>query len=146
MEVTRDNLKYAYEHMKREWEFYWEQSKGNPRWVCNPQMDIQEGDMVYVQLDAGFPLEMCFGHWCYVVKDMIGKFLIIPSTSIKDECPAPTEMDIPVIINGRKTKSRLNFSEVRTIDKLRVDTRKSVAKPQVSLCFIKYKLKEFIGG
>lgn len=53
MEVTRDNLKYAYEHMKREWEFYWEQSKGNPRWVCNPQMDIQEGDMVYVQLDVG---------------------------------------------------------------------------------------------
>lgn len=33
MEVTRDNLKYAYEHIKREWEFYWEQSKGNPRWI-----------------------------------------------------------------------------------------------------------------
>ncbi len=145
MEVTKENLKCAYEHMKREWDFYWKQSKGNPRWVCNLP-GVQEGDMVYVQLDVGFPHEMCFGHWCYVVKDILGKLLVIPSTSVKDGCPAPTEMDIPVIIHGKKTKSRLNFSEVRTIDKLRVDTRKPIGKPQVSLCFIKYKLKEFIEG
>lgn len=102
MEVTKENLKCAYEHMKKEWDFYWEQSKGNPRWKCNLPREIQEGDMVYVQLDVGFPCEMCFGHWCYIVKDIPGKLLVIPSTSVKDSCPAPTEMDISVIIHGKK--------------------------------------------
>ena len=102
--------------------------------------------MVYVNLDVGFPHEMCFGHWCYVVKKFRDKMLVIPSTSVKDDCTVSTEMDIRVVINGKKTKSRLNFSELRTVDKMRIDPRKYVAKPQVSLCFIKYKLKEFIGG
>lgn len=102
--------------------------------------------MVYINLDVNFPHEMCFGHWCYVVKDMEGKLLVIPSTSVKDGCPCKYEIDINVILDGRKMKSRLNFSETRVIDKMRIDCRKSKMKAECSLVFIKYKLKEFIGG
>ncbi len=146
MEVTKENLEYAYKHMASQWDFYWKHSKKDPRWVYNPPVEFHEGDMVYVNLDVGFPHEMCFGHWCYVVKKMRDKALVIPATSVKDDDAVSTEMDISVIINGKKTKSRLNFNEMRTVDNMRIDPRKSVAKPQVSLCFIKYKLKEFIGG
>lgn len=146
MEVTKENLEYAYKHTSSQWDFYWRYSNNDPRWVYNPPIEFHEGDMVYVNLDVGFPREMCFGHWCYVVKKFRDKMLVIPSTSVKDDCTVSTEMDIHVVINGKKTKSRLNFSELRTVDKMRIDPRKSVAKPQVSLCFIKYKLKEFIGG
>ena len=146
MEVTKENLEVALDHLKSQWVYYWKKKKENPKWVCSPTLEFQEGDMVYVNLDVGFPHEMCFGHWCYVVKKFRDKMLVIPSTSVKDDCTVSTEMDIRVVINGKKTKSRLNFSELRTVDKMRIDLRKSVAKPQVSLCFIKYKLKEFIGG
>lgn len=146
MEVTKENLEVALDHLKSQWVYYWKKKKENPKWVCSPTLEFQEGDMVYVNLDVGFPHEMCFGHWCYVVKKFRDKMLVIPSTSVKDDCTVSTEMDIRVVINGKKTKSRLNFSELRTVDKMRIDPRKSVAKPQVSLCFIKYKLKEFIGG
>lgn len=146
MEVTKENLEYAYKHTFSQWDFYWRYSNNDPRWAYNPPIEFHEGDMVYVNLDVGFPHEMCFGHWCYVVKKFRNKILVIPSTSVKDDCTVSTEMDVRVVINGKKTKSRLNFSELRTVDKMRIDPRKSVAKPQVSLCFIKYKLKEFIGG
>lgn len=115
MEVTKENLEYAYKHTFSQWDFYWRYSNNDPRWFYNPPIEFHE-------------------------------MLVIPSTSVKDDCTVSTEMDIRVVINGKKTKSRLNFSELRTVDKMRIDPRKSVAKPQVSLCFIKYKLKEFIGG
>lgn len=146
MEVTKENLEMAFDHLKSQWLYYWKKKKENPKWIFKPPLEFQEGDMVYVQLDVGFPHEMCFGHWCYVVRDLRDKILVIPSTSVKDGCPCKYEMDINVTLDGRKMKSRLNFSETRVIDKMRIDCRKSKMKAECSLVFIKYKLKEFIGG
>lgn len=146
MEVTKENLEVAFNHLKSQWTYYWEKKKENPKWIFKQPLEFQEGDMVYVQLDVGFPNEMCFGHWCYVVKELRDKILVVPSTSVKDGCPCKYEMDINVTLDGRRMKSRLNFSETRVIDKMRIDCRKPKMKAECSLVFIKYKLKEFIGG
>lgn len=107
MEVTKENLEVALDHLKSQWVYYWKKKKENPKWVCSPTLEFQEGDMVYINLDVNFPHEMCFGHWCYVVKDMEGKLLVIPSTSVKDGCPYKYEMDINVTLDGRKMKEFL---------------------------------------
>lgn len=65
MEVTKENLEMAFDHLKSQWVYYWKKKKENPKWLYNPPLEFQEGDMVYVQLDVGFPHEMCF--WTLVL-------------------------------------------------------------------------------
>ena len=65
------------------------------------------------------------GHWCYVLKDLGYKMLIIPCTSIKGSQVNPEfEMDIDVVMGGKKTQSRLQLSEIRCVDMQRLDLRK----------------------
>ena len=82
--------------------------------------------MAYFNIGRGFPKELMDGHWCYVLKDLGYKMLIIPCTSIKDSEANPEfELDIDVIMSGKKTRSRLQLSEIRCVDMQRLDLRKS---------------------
>lgn len=81
----------------------------------------KEGQIAYINLRRGYPKETYDDHWCYILKDYGTKFLIIPTTSIKStsgECDPLYEMDI-----DDKTpagKSRLQFTDVRSVDVMRV--------------------------
>ena len=82
--------------------------------------------MVYINLGRGFPKELMDGHWCYVLRDMGAKIMIIPSTSIKEDSifDERYDMDIKSKVLNKKLVSRLCISEIRTVDVQRIDKRK----------------------
>lgn len=43
MEVTKENLEYAYKHTFSQWDFYWRYSNNDPRWAYNPPIEFHEG-------------------------------------------------------------------------------------------------------
>ena len=85
-------------------------------------------ELAYFNIGRGFPKELMDGHWCYVLKDLGYKMLVIPSTSVKSdskECHPNFEMDIDVLMNRKVVKSRIQLSDIRAIDVQRLDLRKS---------------------
>lgn len=86
-----------------------------------PSQRPQEGQIAYINLRRGYPKETFDDHWCYILKDYGTKYLIIPTTSIKDysgECNPLYEMDI--IDETPTGKSRLQFTDMRSVDIMRV--------------------------
>ena len=82
-------------------------------------------ELAYFNIGRGFPKELMDGHWCYVLKDLGYKMLIIPCTSLKgNSCNPGFELDIDVMMENVKTKSRLQLSEIRCVDMQRLDLRK----------------------
>lgn len=90
----------------------------------------KEHDLVYVNLDRGFPKEMMDGHWCYVLKNFGYKLLVIPTTSIKKDSTYNEKFDYDIIskFSDNTVKSRLSISDMRCIDVQRIDKRKPKAK------------------
>ena len=83
--------------------------------------------LAYFNIGRGFPKELMDGHWCYVVKDLGYKMLIIPCTSIKDHSYQPNplyELDIDIENELTKTRCRIQLSDLRTVDLQRIDLRK----------------------
>lgn len=81
--------------------------------------------VAYFNLTRGFPKELFGGHLCYVVKDLSAKYLVIPTTSVKENRPKTKfEIDIKIkdYINDEQT--RLQVSDMRCIDKQRLYTDK----------------------
>ena len=92
-----------------------------------------EHQLAYFNIGRGFPKELMDGHWCYVLKDLGYKMLVIPSTSVKADskpCHPLFEMDIEIMMNGKKTKSRIQLSDIRSIDVQRLDLRKTFCEVQ----------------
>ena len=88
---------------------------------CRPKIH----QLAYFNIGRGFPKELMDGHWCYVLKDLGYKMLIIPCTSLKGtSCNPEFEFDIDVMMSKTKTKSRLQLSEIRCVDMQRLDLRK----------------------
>lgn len=86
-----------------------------------PSERPKEGQIAYINLRRGYPKETFDDHWCYILKDYGTKYLIIPTTSIKSdsgECNPLYEMDI--IDKTPAGKSRLQFTDMRSIDIMRV--------------------------
>ena len=42
-------------------------------------------ELAYFNIGRGFPKELMDGHWCYILKDLGYKMLVIPCTSIKED-------------------------------------------------------------
>lgn len=85
------------------------------------QKDQKKVKSLILILDGGYPKETCDDHWCYILKDYGTKYLIIPTTSIKSnsaKCNPLYEMDI--IDKTPTGKSRLQFTDMRSIDIMRV--------------------------
>ena len=86
-----------------------------------PSERPKEGQIAYINLRRGYPKETYDDHWCYILKDYGTKYLIIPTTSIKSnsaKCNPLYEMDI--IDKTPTGKSRLQFTDMRSIDIMRV--------------------------
>lgn len=81
--------------------------------------------LAYFNIGRGFPKELMDGHWCYILKDLGYKMLVIPCTSIKGTpCNPEFEMDIKIKIGGKSSESRIQLSDIRSIDMQRLDLRK----------------------
>lgn len=144
MEVNRENIKRAIKETLLQWDFYWkicEKNGGRDIVIYPHNFEYLEGDMIYINLQVGFPHELAFGHYCYVLKDMGYKLLVIPTTSSRGD-RNDYEMDI---INEIGV-SRLQFSDVRTVDKQRIDARKKPIKVLTPRKSIMNKYIEIIGG
>ncbi len=95
------------------------------------EITLIENSLVYINLGRGFPKEIMDGHWCYVLKNYGYKLLVIPTTSVKaDSMPINPkyEKDIQVMMNGKKAISRMQLSDMRSVDAQRVYTRKNVCQ------------------
>lgn len=81
--------------------------------------------LAYFNIGRGFPKELMDGHWCYILKDLGYKMLVIPCTSVKNEiCNQEFEMDIKIKMIDNYTLSRIQLSDIRSIDMQRLDLRK----------------------
>ena len=89
----------------------------------------KEGQVAYVNLRRGYPKEMFDGHYCYILKDFGMKYIVIPTTSVKNDSSPLNEkfeMDIKIknFINSDQT--RLQISDIRSIDIQRIKINKGV--------------------
>lgn len=86
-----------------------------------PKLRPKEGQIAYINLRRGYPKETFDDHWCYILKDYGTKFLIIPSTSIKkDSAPCNELYEMDIIDKTPNGKSRLQFTDIRSIDIMRI--------------------------
>ncbi len=107
----------------------------------------KEHQMAYFNIGRGFPKELMDGHWCYVLKDLGYKALVIPSTSIKNyskPCHPQFEMDIEIDYEGKKLHSRVQLSDIRSVDFQRLDLRKPFCNVYTSRDLICKFVKENI--
>lgn len=105
-----------------------------------PKNAPAEHQVGYFNLTRGFPKELHGGHWCYIIKKFKTKYLIVPLTSVKDRsCPNPMfEKDIHIIGFENNGVSRMQFSDIRTIDSQRLYVNKG--------CYNVYEEREEIMG
>lgn len=101
--------------------------------------------LAYINIGRGFPKELMDGHWCYVLKDFGSKMLVIPTVSIKNEpLNEKYEMDIDISINDKKTKSRLQLSDIRTIDIQRIYEKKGYLNVHTASTIIKNRINKLL--
>lgn len=83
--------------------------------------------LAYFNIGRGFPKELMDGHWCYILKDMGYKMIVVPCTSIKkDSAPLNPAFEKEIMMWGYHTKMscRMQLSDLRAVDLQRLDTRK----------------------
>ena len=150
MEANRENVKRSLEQQWKDWEYYWKtKEEVGHDFVVRPRelTDNLEGCMVYVQLQAGYPHEVGFGHWCYVVRDLNSKLFVIPSTHCSDKEPNQFDYDIVSIDeNNQPIMSRLKLTDAKWVDSQRLDARREVLKVLTRSQYILEKFHKTLGG
>ena len=115
-----NQLEYFYCHLVKE------QGRDSENTFYHLKLRPKIHQLAYFNIGRGFPKELMDGHWCYILKDLGYKMLIIPCTSLKgNSCNPGFELDIDVMMENVKTKSRLQLSEIRCVDMQRLDLRKT---------------------
>ncbi len=87
----------------------------------------QVHQLAYFNIGRGFPKELMDGHWCYILKDMGYKMLVVPCTSIKEDSTPVNplfEKDIKIKNKEHESQCRLQLSDIRSVDIQRLDLRK----------------------
>lgn len=142
-----DKMKSSFRHLVENIKFQREMSEiqGKQISVYPRNMDdISVGDMVYVQLEVNYPNELWYGHWCYVLKDVGSKMLVVPCTSVKQKENDKYTIVIDTVISGEVTKSRMSLTDIRFIDKQRIDQRKLVGKVLTPKSIIRKRVFDFL--
>lgn len=86
----------------------------------------KEHQLAYFNLTMGFPKELFGGHLCYVLKDLSSKYLVIPTTSVKQGREKNKfEIEIEVIDYINDDETRLKVAEMRCVDKQRLYSDKN---------------------
>lgn len=120
MEFQISQLSFFYDNLVPK------QGNGDPgKTFYNLKTRPKEHQLIYVNLTRGFPKELNDAHYCYLLKDCGVKFIVIPTTSIKnDKCNDLYEKDIEVIDGN---PCRLNIDDIRVIDFMRIVEYKGYA-------------------
>lgn len=103
-----------------------------------------EHKLVYINIGRGFPKELMDGHWCYVIKDMGYKLLVVPATSIKVDSIIKEDYHLVIESEDRNYKqyvSRLSLTDIRTIDVQRIDVRKEILDVKTDRKYISEYIK-----
>ena len=117
MKYEIGQLKFFYNNVTRN-------QTGNPSTsFYKPKLKPESHQLAYFNLTQGFPKELRGGHWCYVLKHVKSKYIIIPCTSVKDDSSLPDpeyQMDIEIDGFPNDKKARLQFSDIRAVDAQRL--------------------------
>lgn len=124
-----DALLYSLSYQMKQLNFFYkdlidQQGSGDANnTYYNLKSNPSEHQLIYVNLCRGFPKELFDGHWCYLLKNCGTKFLVIPTTSIKETSSMEDQLYYFDIVETDDSVSRLRFDEMRTVDKMRVITK-----------------------
>lgn len=83
--------------------------------------------LAYFNIGRGFPKELMDGHWCYILKIVGCKAIVIPTTSLKKGTNDTYRKTIKSMDMQDKSTylSSMSYSEIRAIDLQRLDVRKT---------------------
>ncbi len=118
LEQTVKRLEFFYNYLVP-------QQNGDPL-KTNYKLNVKEHQLILVRLGIGYPKELYDNHYCYVYKIFSNKMLVIPTTSIKDaSTPSKYQFDIDILDFINEKKTRMQFNEMRVVDKMRAfDSKK----------------------
>ncbi|MEK5061865.1 hypothetical protein BK126_15040 [Paenibacillus sp. FSL H7-0326] len=115
------------------------ESDGSSRKVNNPSKTYYNispasarptaGQVAYFNLRRGYPKEVYDGHFCYILKDFKTKYIVIPTTSVKpNSAPMNPTFEIDITIKDfiNTDPTRLQVSDIRSVDIQRINIRKNV--------------------
>ncbi len=93
-----------------------------------PSSRPKEGQVAFFNLRRGYPKETYDGHYCYILKDFGIKYMVIPTTSVKDKSKANADFEYDIIIKDFKNDltTRLQISDTRAIDIQRFNENRTV--------------------
>ncbi|MGG1659273.1 hypothetical protein [Brevibacillus sp. NRS-1366] len=106
-----------------------------------------EGQVAYFNLRRGYPKELYDGHQCYILKDFGLKLLIIPTTSVKgDSAPLDEEFEMDIKIKNFENDlpTRLQFSDIRSIDAQRINEKRAIYDVETDRTLILGKVKKVL--
>ena len=88
----------------------------------------KECQVAFFNLRRGYPKEIYDGHYCYILKDFGSKYLVIPTTSVKDKSQANPNFEFDIKMKDFKNElvSRLQISDMKVIDVQRFNERRIV--------------------
>ncbi|MDD8048492.1 MAG: hypothetical protein PHH04_02695 [Thomasclavelia sp.] len=145
-----EKLSASLKHLTSQLEFFYchllSETKEDHETYYSIPLKPKEHQLAYFNIGRGFPKELMDGHYCYILKDLGYKSVVIPCTSIKnnDKPHKGYEMDINIKINGQNNKSRLQFTDIRTVDNQRLDLRKSFWEVTTSRSKILNEVKKIL--
>lgn len=140
-------------HQTKTLDFYYRNLKdGKNIETYKTDRPVREGDVVYVNLTRGYPMEQYDGHWCYVVRNFGYKIFIIPLCSVKAEAlnsgnisTCRFNMYVNVVFDKNiKSVAKMSFSDMKSVDILRVDTRKRYGRLEISHERIMEKINQIL--
>ena len=105
------------------------------------------GQVAYINLRRGYPKEIFDGHWCYILSDFGSKYIIVPITSEKSDSPPLDErfeMYIDIIGFENGIKRRLQITDIRSIDIMRVHTGKKPYDVNTDISLIRNKVSKIL--
>lgn len=119
--------------------------------IDNFEVELKEGEVVYMNLGLGFGTELFGGHWCYVAKCISrSTVLIIPLTSVSTKhlnrvhMPTCELVDIRFDDSALKSICCINYSQARTVSIGRINKNKSRGKLLKPHKAIMKKLRQII--
>ncbi len=138
----------------RELDFFYSKLVNNQKkspsevfYQVKPSERPKEGQVAYFNLRRGYPKETYDGHYCYIVKDFGFKYIIIPTTSVKEDSAdlnEKFEIDIELSKFTNNKVSRMQVSDIRVVDIQRLNQKKGIFDVVTDKQSIEEKIKEIL--
>lgn len=112
-----------------------------------PSKRPKEGQVAYFNLRRGYPKETYDGHYCYILKEFKMKYVIIPLTSVKPNSSPLNpqfEYDIQLINFPNNLLSRLQVTDIRSVDMQRLNEKRPIYNVLTDPTIILNNIKKFL--